>query len=221
MLTLRALSQSPEPNHASRAILGGTRLLIAEDDPISRRLLQATLERWGCHVTITTDGTQAWRPLQEEAGHDLAILDWMMPGMDGVQLCRRIRDENRRKAPYLILLTGRDSKDDIAAGLEAGADDYLTKPFDRKELQARVEVGLRFVRLRRSLAERVQELELALRTVHQLQGLLPICCYCKKIRDSENYWRQVEAYMGAHSDVKFSHGICPECYDRVVAAESV
>ncbi len=102
------------------------------------------------------------------------------------------------------------------AGLDSGADDYITKPFDRDELQARINVGLRMAALQQSLAERVADLEEALKRVKQLQGLLPICCYCKCIRNDGNYWQRVEEYIGEHSDAQFSHGICPKCFDTVV-----
>jgi hypothetical protein len=95
----------------------------------------------------------------------------------------------------------------------------VTKPFNREELRARVQGGARVVELQRSLAERVEELEQALARVKQLQGLLPICSYCKKIRDDRNYWQQVEAYIGEHSEAVFSHGICPDCFDKFVKPE--
>src|SRR5439155_4831059 len=104
----------------------------------------------------------------------------------------------------------------IVTGLQAGADDYITKPFDRGELQARLQVGRRIVELQKGLADRVRELEAALSRVRQLQGLLPICAWCKKIRDDQNYWHQVETYIGSHSDARFSHGICPDCLKTVM-----
>jgi DNA-binding response OmpR family regulator len=107
----------------------------------------------------------------------------------------------------------------VVAGLQAGGDDYVTKPFDREELHARVKVGLRILQLQMNLADRVRELEEALASVKQLQGLLPICSYCKKIRDDQNYWQQVEGYISEHSGAVFSHGICPECYDKFVRPE--
>src|SRR6267143_149516 len=113
-------------------------------------------------------------------------------------------------------LVSRDSRDDIVSGLQAGANDYVTKPFDFDELRARMQVGERVVQLQRSLAERVQELEAALTKVKMLQGLLPICLYCKKIRDDQNYWQQLDKYVADHSEARFSHGICPECYEKVV-----
>jgi response regulator RpfG family c-di-GMP phosphodiesterase len=117
---------------------------------------------------------------------------------------------------YVVLLTSRDASADIVAGLRAGADDYVTKPPHEDELLARVHVGVRVVQLQQALADRVSRLEDALSSVKQLQGLLPICSYCKRIRDDQNYWQQVESYFGAHTDVQFSHSYCPDCYDRHV-----
>jgi len=149
----------------------------------------------------------------------MAILDWMMPYVDGAEVCRRVRNHPRTPPPYLILLTARGNPDDIVRGLELGADDYITKPFDMNELRARVLVGVRIIELQQNLANRVHELEDALGRVKLLQGLLPICSYCKKIRDDRNYWRQVESYISAHAEVEFSHGICPDCYERIVKPE--
>jgi sigma-B regulation protein RsbU (phosphoserine phosphatase) len=195
------------------------RVLIAEDDAISRRVLEAFLRRWGYEVESFESGDAAWARLQQEDAPSLAILDWMMPELGGVEICRRVRAAGWSRPAYLILLTSRTGSEDIVAGLEAGADDYVTKPFNREELRARVQGGVRVVELQRSLAERVKELEQALARVKQLQGLLPICSYCKKIRDDRNYWKQVEAYISDHSEAVFSHGICPECFDKFVKPE--
>jgi sigma-B regulation protein RsbU (phosphoserine phosphatase) len=194
-------------------------ILIAEDDPISRRTLEITLQRWGHRVLVTNDGQSAYEALSREDAPQLAVIDWMMPHLDGLTICRRLRENAAKRSTYIILLTARGEKKDIVAGLESGADDYITKPFDRDELQARVNVGLRMVSLQQSLAERVVELEAALKRVKQLQGLLPICCYCKAIRNDDNYWQRVEEYIGEHSDTRFSHGICPKCFETVVKAQ--
>jgi phosphoserine phosphatase RsbU/P len=189
------------------------RVLIAEDDPVSRLLLQATLNKWGYEVLVCVDGLEAWQRLQNADTPELAILDWMMPGMDGVEICRRLRNSPQAKPIYVLLLTAKGLRKDIVAGLMAGADDYVTKPFDHEELRARVQVGVRIIELQRGLADRVQELETALAKVKQLQGLLPICSYCKKIRNDRNYWEQVDNYLSHHSEVQFSHSVCPECFD--------
>lgn len=192
-------------------------VLIAEDDSISRRLLQAALVRWGYEVVVTTDGQEAWKILQAPEPPSLLVLDWLMPHMDGIEICREIRRTENLKSAYIILLTSRGSKEDIVQGLEAGADDYVTKPFDHGELRARVQVGARVVSLQKDLAERVRQLEEAMNSVKTLQGLLPICCYCKKIRDDGNYWHRVETYIAGHANVRFSHGICPDCSDKLKA----
>lgn len=189
------------------------KVLIAEDDPVSRLLLQATLIKWGYEVVVCVDGLEAWQKLQAADAPELAILDWMMPGMDGVEICRRLRATVQGKPIYILLLTAKGLRKDVVAGLMAGADDYVTKPFDHEELRARVQVGIRIIELQRRLADRVQELESALAKVKQLQGLLPICSYCKKIRNDRNYWEQVDNYLSQHSEVQFSHSVCPECFD--------
>src|SRR5947209_6145228 len=164
------------------------RILIAEDDRVSRRMLEATLSKWGYDVEVTCDGAQALEILLGPAAPPLAILDWMMPIIDGVEICHRLRTKRRMEPAYIILLTAKGNKEDIVAGLDAGADDYLTKPFDRGELRARLRVGIRTLELHTSLAERVRQLEEARSQVKQLEDLIPICCYCKKVRDDRNYW---------------------------------
>jgi DNA-binding response OmpR family regulator len=193
------------------------KILIAEDDPVSRRLLQAALVKWGYEVIVTTNGKEAWEALQRPGAPSLLVLDWLMPETDGVEVCRQARETPALKSAYIILLTSRGSKEDIVQGLQAGADDYVTKPFDHGELRARVQVGSRVVQLQSALADRVKELEEAISNVKQLQGLLPICSYCKKIRDDGNYWHRVESYIAGHANVRFSHGICPECTGKLKA----
>ena len=194
-------------------------ILIADDDPVSRRNLEVTLQKWSYKTVAVQDGAQAWELLQRQDAPAVAILDWMMPYVDGPEICRRVRMNPRTPPPYLILLTARGNPEDVVGGLESGADDFISKPFQVNELRARVQVGLRIVELQRNLANRVLELESALARVKQLHGLLPICSYCKKIRDDRNYWRQVESYISEHAEVEFSHGICPDCYDRIVKPE--
>jgi sigma-B regulation protein RsbU (phosphoserine phosphatase) len=195
------------------------RVLIAEDDVVSRRLLEATLVKWGYDVVVTNDGLEALEALSKADAPSLAILDWMMPGLDGAQVCLKARALAGERLLYMILLTAKGRKEDIVEGLTAGADDYVIKPFDRAELKARINAGERILRLQAELAARVKELELALTNVKLLQGLLPICCYCKKIRDDKNYWQQVDTYVADHSEAQFTHGICPDCRDKIVKPE--
>ncbi|RMH08385.1 MAG: DNA-binding response regulator [Nitrospirae bacterium] len=194
-------------------------ILIADDDPLSRHRLIAALNRAQYDVVEAADGLGAWRVLQHLPRPCLAIIDWMMPGLNGLELCRTIKQSPLGHSTYLILVTAKSSRHDVVSGLEAGADDYIVKPFDADELRARVHVGLRILELQEGLAQRVCELEAACQQIKRLQGLLPICCYCKKIRDDKNYWRQVEDYLSEHAEVQFSHGVCPQCYRTELAPQ--
>jgi CheY-like chemotaxis protein len=193
------------------------RVVIAEDDRVAAEILARTLRRWDFDPIVTTNGAAAWEQLRSASGPTLAILDWMMPELDGPEICRLVRRELPFANVYVILVTARETRGDIVAGLDAGADDYVIKPFDAEELRARVAVGLRVLTLQERLAERVEELQAALSNVKQLHGLLPICSYCKRIRGDDQYWQQVEGYIAEHSDAQFSHGICPTCYVTVTA----
>ncbi len=193
------------------------RALVADDDRVTAEILSRTLGRWEFEVTVVGDGAAAWEYLRAATTPTLAVLDWMMPEMDGPEVCRRVRADLPLATMYLMLLTARESRGDLVTGLNAGADDYITKPFDTDELRARVQVGVRVLTLQRSLAERVDELQAALSKVKQLRGLLPICSYCKRIRGDDQYWQQLEGYIAEHSDAQFSHGICPTCYAAVSA----
>lgn len=192
------------------------KLLVADDDPILRWSLQATLTSLGYEVHTADDGTAAWRILQAADAPPLAILDWMMPGMSGPEVCRQVRALARPEPTYLLLLTSKDQVEDIVSGLKSGANDYITKPFVESELQARIDIGRDCVNLHLRLADRVRQLEAALAQVKRLQELLPICMYCKRIRNDQNYWQHLESYITEHSGAQFSHGICPECYQQKV-----
>lgn len=192
------------------------RVLVADDDPVSRTVVAAILRKGGFAVQLANDGNEAWSILQQKEPPCMAVMDWMMPGIDGPEICRRLRALALQTPTYVILLTSRDASADIVAGLHAGADDYVTKPPKEDELLARLSVGKRVVTLQQALADRVKKLEEALSNVKQLQGLLPICSYCKSIRDDQNYWRRVETYISEHSGVQFSHSFCPDCYERYV-----
>lgn len=135
------------------------RALVADDDTASRLLLQRMLTKWGYDVVTASEGEEAWNILTGDNSPDLAVLDWMMPGLDGVEVCRRIRALDLSSPPYLILLTSRGDKQDIATGLESGASDYVQKPFDHDELRARLLVGRRFAELNSKLLETQRELQ--------------------------------------------------------------
>jgi len=192
------------------------KILVAEDDAISRQVLIGMLKKWNFESIAVTNGLAAWQELQANSAPQLAILDWTMPGMDGIDICKKVRSHPGMASTYIMLLTARHRSEDIVEGLGAGADDYITKPFEGKELQARIQVGIRVLKLQEDLETRVVELQDALSQVKQLRGLLPICSYCKKIRDDQNYWLQIESYFSEYTQTKFSHSICPECFiDKV------
>jgi phosphoserine phosphatase RsbU/P len=190
------------------------RILIAEDDATSRLVLVTVLKKWGHEVVVTCDGDQAWEALQAEDVPALAILDRMMPGVDGTELCKRARELDRANPLYVILLTALGRKEDIVEGLEAGANDYVTKPFSNEELQARIHVAQRIIELQSALSERIEDLEDALNHVKMLQGIIPICMHCHRIRDDQESWEKMENYIQNHSEAEFSHALCPECLEK-------
>lgn len=134
------------------------KILIAEDDVTSRNILRAILIRWGYEVIVTCNGVEAWDVLRQQEAPKIAVLDWMMPGLDGVEVCRKVRTLENDDPPYLILLTIRDDKADIVEGLSGGANDYISKPYDIKELQARIEVGKRVIELQDRLHSAMEDL---------------------------------------------------------------
>jgi PleD family two-component response regulator len=190
-------------------------ILIADDDITSRRILAAVLAKSGYEVVETANGSQAWAVMQRSDSPRLVILDWMMPEMDGLEVLRLVRTQKRDKSPYILLLTSRDEKADIISGLAAGADDYLSKPFDPGELKARVDVGRRMVEMQDALTQKIEELSWALAEIKTLHGIIPICTCCKKIRDDQGFWTQVEIYVRNHSEAEFSHSLCPGCMKKL------
>ena len=189
-------------------------ILIADDDRTSRLALRTLLEKWGHEPLVTSDGDEAWEAIQAGDAPCLAILDRLMPGKDGVHICRLAREMNRTSPLYIILLTVLGSTKDVVAGLEAGADDYVSKPFRSDELHARIQVAERIIGLQSALSERLGELEAAQAHVKTLQGILPICMHCHRIRDDQESWKELESYIRQHSEAEFSHGLCPDCLEK-------
>jgi phosphoserine phosphatase RsbU/P len=190
------------------------RALIVDDDPVSTAMLVGSLRRWNIHPAIVSDGADAWDVISGGTPPSLAIVDLMSPRFDGVELCWRIRRTPELSHIYLVLLTVRDSPD-LTDGLEAGADDFLVKPLDVQELRARVNAGIRIVRMQQQLTDQIATLRETFANMKQLTGLLPICSYCKRIRKDEDYWQQLEGYISEHSEAQFSHGICPSCFEQL------
>ena len=157
-------------------------------------------------VIEAADGEAAWEVLQKNETIRVVVSDWMMPRADGLDLCRRIRARVGVEYIYFILLTSRDAtEENQKAAADAGVDDFLTKPLDLPELWTRLRVAERILKYTTQ--------------VRQLEELLPICSYCKKIRDDQNYWQQMEGYINERTGSEFSHSICPDCYQRVVMPE--
>ena len=175
-------------------------------------LVQVSLENWGYRVESVVNGNQAWDILQRREAPQIAILDWEMPELDGVEVCRMVKEMERENSPYIILLTARDSKKDIVEGFDAGADDYMTKPFDDNELRARVRVAERLVRTQTSLTETVAELKEVLNQLEMIQGGMTVCPSCHKIfNNDDDCWYSIEETVIRQNDLNFIHTICPHC----------
>ncbi|MEE9168761.1 MAG: response regulator [bacterium] len=189
-------------------------ILAAEDDFVSRRILEKNLEKWGYEVISVDNGAAALAELEKQDSIRIALLDWMMPEVDGLEVCRRVRNNLNSHYIYIIMLTAKDRKEDISAGLEAGADDYIVKPYQQVELRSRLLSARRILELEHRLAEKIDDLEEALSQVKMLKGFLPICSHCKNVRDDEGYWQSVEIFVHEHSDAVFSHSVCPDCLEK-------
>ncbi|MEE9614786.1 MAG: response regulator transcription factor [Thermodesulfobacteriota bacterium] len=189
------------------------KVLVADDDAIFRRLVESSLKKWDYEPVTVSSGEEALTELMAEDAPRLAIVDWIMPGTDGVEVCRKVKGAGLKNPPHIIILTSKDEKSDLVEALDAGADDYITKPFDFEELHARVGVGRRVVELQSTLSDRVKDLQKSLDHVKLLQGVIPICMYCKSIRNDRDSWERMEKYIIEHSEAQFSHGICPDCME--------
>lgn len=179
-------------------------LLIAEDNRAARLMLRRNIERWGYDVVEAANGREAWERLNTSDAPRIAVLDWVMPELDGVDICRLLSKREQGPLVYVILLTSKTDKEDLVAGLDSGAHDFLSKPVDNRELKSRIAVGQRLI-------EAEDALRRAMDHIKTLRGLLPICANCKSIRDDEGYWQAIETYVGQHSGAEFSHSICPDC----------
>jgi sigma-B regulation protein RsbU (phosphoserine phosphatase) len=186
-------------------LLTAMKVLAVEDDEVGRTVLRQALRRLGHEVIEAVDGEAAWAHLTGEPIR-IVVSDWMMPGIDGLELCRRVRARTGQDYTYFILVTARDaSTQNQHIAMEAGVDDFLSKPIDVQELWMRLHVAERILKY----TTRVQ----------QLEQLLPICSYCKKVRDDHNYWQQIESYIQKRTGSEFSHSVCPDCYQRIVVPD--
>ncbi len=176
-------------------------ILAVDDDLVARTVVCSLLRKLGHDVLEAENGQEAW-DIFNSLEFGVLIVDWEMPVMDGLELCRRIREAEREKYTYIIMLTGRIGKQNFVDGINAGADDFANKPVSPPELEARLRV-----------AERILGLQA---DVRNLEGLLPICSYCKKIRGKDDSWQQIESFVAQRTDAEFSHGICPSCFEKHV-----
>jgi len=178
------------------------KILVAEDDLISRKLLTTTLKQFGHEVQAFDNGAEAWAAF-DASPFRVVVSDWLMPDMDGLDFCRKVRQRSVTEYTYFILLTANvQGKDTYMEAMNAGIDDFLTKPLDRDLIWMRLKV-----------AERILKYTT---TIQSLESMLPICSYCKKIRDDNNYWQQVETYLSNRTGTSFSHSVCPTCYTNKV-----
>jgi sigma-B regulation protein RsbU (phosphoserine phosphatase) len=174
-----------------------TRILVVEDDLISSIVLKTVLEKLGYETVIAGNGNEAWDEFDQKPVR-LIVSDWMMPGMDGLGLCEKVRARSRTLYTYFILLTAnRTTPENYALAAAAGVDDFLTKPLDREA-----------IRMRLVVAERILKYTAEIR---RLKEMIPICVYCRKVRDEDDYWERVETYIQKETGSRFSHGACPEC----------
>ncbi len=188
------------------------KILLADDDPTMRVVLEGLTSKWGYQPIVAEDGRIALELLKKDDAPNLAIVDWMMPNLTGIEVCHHMKTVSKVRPLYIIMLTAsRTGTEDVVAALEAGADDFIMKPFEPTELHARINVGERIIGLQLELQQKIKELQDALAKIKTLSGLLPICAWCKKVRDDNGYWQNVEHFLHEHSELDFSHGICPDC----------
>jgi len=179
------------------------KIIIVDDEPVARTVLQHALEGLGHEVIVTGNGLEAWEEFDREPVR-LIVSDWKMPRLDGLGLCEKVRDRKKTLYTYFILLTAQDTRpENYRLATNAGVDDFLTKPFDRSTIEMRLRV-----------AERILGFTTEIR---QLQGLIPICAYCRKIQNDANYWQLVETYISEQTGSDFTHGMCPECSEKFLA----
>jgi DNA-binding response OmpR family regulator len=180
------------------------RILVVEDDFDAREMLQILLRMEGHDVVTARNGVEGWKAFQD-GRFSVVLSDWLMPEADGLELCRKIREQETARYTYIVLVTALQGKSLYLESINAGADDFVSKPYDPDVLRSRLVVAERIVKLQNR--------------VKHLEGILPTCMYCKKIRDESDRWISIERYISQRSKASFSHGVCPECYEGIVKPE--
>jgi len=197
------------------------KVLVVDDSPDILLLSTSILRRAGYEVLEATTGKECLDAVQTNHP-DLVVLDVMLPDMTGMDVCRQMKNDKRSEDIFVILASGiQIASERQAEGLDIGADGYIVRPISNKEFLARVQAGERIKRAEDALREKereqeelVSQLKEALAEIKTLKGFIPICALCKKIRDDEGYWDQLEVYISKHTDAKFTHGLCPECVEK-------
>ncbi|MBI5767945.1 MAG: response regulator transcription factor [Verrucomicrobia bacterium] len=180
------------------------KVLAVEDDPVAQLVLESTLKSLGHEVVLAADGEAAWAALQDPALR-VVVCDWRLPKLDGLALCRRVREEREDYVCFILLTQHLATGENLDAAFAAGVDEFLTKPVDARELKLRLHVARRILTFTTEL--------------RRLESFLPICAYCKRVRDDQAYWQEIENYVAARAGTRFSHSICPECYERVMVPQ--
>ena len=182
------------------------KILIVEDNSVSAAVLEAALVKLGHQPTRAPDGIMGWDTFQCDPVR-VVVSDWLMPGLDGLELCKRIRERGGEYVYFILLSAQESSGGNLEQAIEAGVDDFLHKPVKIDELRMRLHVAARIL----NYSTQVQ----------QLESFIPLCSYCKKVRDDKNYWSQIESYINTRTGSKFSHGVCPDCYDQVLVPQMI
>ncbi len=206
-MTKTTQSHTAMPESQSKGVI-----LIVDDQPVSLRLLLAFMERQGFTVLVAASGEEALAVIGETRP-DLILLDVLMPALNGFDICRLLKEQEETADIPVIFVTALTNLEDKVKGFAAGGVDYVTKPFQHQEVLARVVTHLNLARLRKELESKNRQLQTALDEIRQLAGIVPICAKCKKIRNDEGYWQQVEKFINTHTGAEFTHSYCPDCYD--------
>lgn len=189
-------------------------IMVVDDNPVNIDVLDKLLINAGYETLGVTHGAEAFDTAADKKP-DLILLDIMMPDIDGYAVCAALKRSAATNEIPVIFITALGDRESMLRGFEAGGVDYVGKPFNPQELLARVDVQIELKKARDERDQLIKELRAAIDEVKTLRGLLPVCAHCKKIRDDNGYWQQMEQYISAHSDTQFTHTFCPECLQKL------
>lgn len=187
------------------------KILILDDDPDVLFATSRIVKSEGYQVFNASTGSEC-KELAKKEHPDLILMDVVLPDIPGTELCKQIKRDPELKDIFVVMISGiKTASDNQADGLDVGADGYIARPISNRELKARVHAMVRILSAERERDRLILELKEALSRIKTLEGIIPICMYCHKIRDSTDTWQKLEAYISKHSDAQFSHSICPDC----------